>query len=55
MRRDGDDDDAGLAELEPSDAMMHADPRARPVFTGLVEDPAQRTHGQRLVRFVLEI
>src|SRR5262249_37350847 len=50
VRRSGGDDDAGLANLEPADAMVHRESGRGPQAGGLIDNPPQRAHRERLVR-----
>jgi hypothetical protein len=54
MRRHRHDDDARLTDVYATRAVMHSHARVRPCLADLFRDSLERTHGERLVRFVLE-
>src|SRR5207237_843462 len=55
VRGGRDDDDAGVADLEPADAMVNRDERARPLGADFRFDAREGLPRQRLERLVLEV
>src|SRR5258708_12379622 len=55
VRRSYDNRDACLADLEPADAMVQGQPRARPPLSDFRRDARERFQRKRLVPLVLKI
>src|SRR5688572_10853537 len=54
VRRCRDDDDAGFADLDTADPMVHGDAGIRPRLPRLGHDQLERAYRERLVRLVFE-